>query len=245
MRGASMWGANISSLTISIKIGNKYYNGTTWVESAVPVLIDVKCNTESDVNALGAVRNTVTMQMPYSGANGFIIPVDQYLEGKMELTFYSIIVGSASVTHSGSAAAYLNELNISYYSGDEKNNEMRLTRLTDKKFQSDLELLLNLSSSVDHRISQSLLWFGGSPVGASSDLEYVGEVELTQPEYWLMDTLLMLYTNPSEELVLEVGYDSTLKVYDIVHIDGKDYVITGRETNFKAEHVKLYLTSYE
>lgn len=243
--GASMWGANISSLKISIKIGSKYYNGTTWAESTEPVMLDVKCNTESDVNAVGSIRNTVTMQMPYSGANGLIIPVDQYLEGKMELTFYSIIVGSASVNHYGSAAVYLNDLNISYYSGDEKNNELRLARLTGKKFQDDLDLTLNLSSSLDHRISQSLLWFGGQPVGAEQNLEYAGYLALKQPEYWLMDTLLMLYTNPSEELVLEVGYDSTLKVYDIVYIGGKEYVITGRETSYAAEHVKLYITSYE
>ena len=243
--GASMWGANISTLKISIKIGSKYYNGTTWTQSAEPILLDVKCNTESDVNAVGSIKNTVTMQLPYSGAAGLIIPVDQYLEGKMELTFYSIIVGSASVNHYGSAAVYLNELNISYYSGDEKNNELKLSRLTGKTYQDNMDLTLNLSSSKDHRISQSLLWFEGLPVGTVELLGYSGALTLSQPEYWLLDTLLMLYTNPSQELVLEVGFDSTLKVYDLVSIGGKTYVITGREIDYADEYVKLYIVSYE
>ena len=163
----------------------------------------------------------------------------------MEMIFYTIPIGSTSYVHRGAAAVYVNEFNLSYYSGDEKNNELRLSRLTGKDYRDNLDLTLNLSSSLDHRLSQSLLWFGGQPVGAEENLEYSGYVALKQPEYWLMSTLLMLYTNPSEELVLEVGFDSTLKVYDLVSIGGKTYVITGREIDYADEHVKLYIVSYE
>lgn len=243
--GASMWGADIDSLPISLRIGNKWFNGTTWVTSGIPILFDVRCNTQSDVNAVGSIKNTVTMQLPYSGADGFIVPVDQYLEGQMEIIFYTRILGSASVTHYGPAAVYLNELAISYYTGDESNKEMRLSRLTGNRFQDEMDMTLNLSSSMDHRISQSLLWFEGVPVGSVAFLGYPGGLILKQPEYWLLNTLLMLYSNPSEELVLEVGFDSTLKVYDLVSIGGKSYIITGREIDYADEHVKLYIVSYE
>lgn len=243
--GASMWGANNRTLKCSLKIGTKWYDGTTWVESVSPVTFDIKCDTSSAANAVGKVGNSVTMEMPYSGANGFIIPIDQYLEGKMELTFFTYYTGSQSVNHTGPAAVYINELTITHYSGDEKNNELKLSRLTGKTYQDNMDLTLNLSSSKDHRISQSLLWFEGLPVGTVELLGYSGALTLSQPEYWLMDTLLMLYTNPSQELVLEVGFDSTLKVYDFVSLGGKTYVITGREIDYADEYVKLYIVSYE
>ena len=60
-----------------------------------------------------------------------------------------------------------------------------------------------------------------------------------------MNTLLMLYSAPATQLILEVDYDSTLQVYELVSIEDKNYIITGRELDYADEHVRLTLMSYE
>lgn len=258
--GMSMWGKFMNYLKCSLRIGTSYYNGSTWVAGGgTPPIFDVSClvngkysTSEMAKNGIGNIADRLDIQIPSTGAVGFLAPLDWTLEGEVELTFYNwayTLPSNGASTGRCFVSLFLSNLNFVYYKGsDSETKDLHLSRLTGKNYQNNLDIALNLSSSNDNRISQSLLWFGVMPMAVGSEdvaITYPDSVTLLQPEQWLMETLLMLYTNPSEELVLEVGYDSALKVCDIVHIDGKDYVITGRETNFAAEHVKLYLTSYE
>lgn len=258
--GMSMWGKFMNYLKCSLRIGTSYYNGQTWVAGGgTPPVFDVSClvngkysTSEMSKNGIGNIADRLDIQIPSTGAVGFLAPLDWTLEGEVELTFYNwayTLPSNGASTGRCFVSLFLSNLNFVYYKGsDSETKDLCLSRLAGKNYQDNLDISLNLSSSNDNRISQSLLWFGIMPKaigGPDVTLVYPDSQTLAQPEQWLISTLLMLYTNPSEELVLEVGYDSTLKVYDIVYIGGKQYVITGRETSFADEHIRLYITSYE
>ena len=82
-------------------------------------------------------------------------------------------------------------------------------------------MTLRLASTLDDRISQSLLWFQNNHVG-DVEIVYPDSLTLYQPERWLMNTLLMIYSNPIEQLVLEVDRFSGDK-YRTAAVDGIVY----------------------
>ena len=255
--GMSMWGSFRNYLKCSLRIGNKYYDGSMWVSTNTPLVFDVSCLVQGESqlsgmeqNGVGLIANRLDIKIPDPGTQGYIVPVDYGLEGEMELTFYNwayTLPANGSVTGNSFVSLYISNLSFSWYKGsDDEEKDLRLSRLTGKRFQDDLSISLKLSSINNNRLSQATLWFNEFyPVGRDYNITYPGSLSLLRPEEWLMYTMLMLYSKPSEQLTLEVSLDSTLKVYDLVSIGGKNYIITGRETDYADEHVKLYIVSYE
>lgn len=249
--GMSSWGNFFNHLKCSLRIGNLYYDGSAWGNT--PQIFNVSCgslanriNSRAYRNGVGKVQNRNDILAPYAGVEGYIIPIDDTIEGDVEITFYNWDFIFPSSNNLSFDALYISNLQFGYYKGSENETKnLLLSRVTGKNFQDELSVRLKLSSSDDNRISQSLLWNKHRAVGLSDNITYPGGLLLKQPEKWLMDTLLKLYSSVSEQLVLEVDYDSALNVYDIVSIGGKSYIITGRITDFAAEHTKLTIVSYE
>ena len=254
--GMSMWGPYTAYLKCALRIGSYWYNGTGWVQSQTPPLFDISCRPEdkkinaSDMmtNGVGHIADRVDIKMPAAGTEGYVIPIDTKIEGDMELVFYPwdwSVPGTGS-ERTGFPDLYISNIRCTYYKGsDAETKDLRITRLTGQPFQDNLDLQLHITSSNDNRLTQSQLWNYSRPVGLVDQIQYPGNLYLLQPEQWLMNTLLMLYSAPATQLILEVDYDSTLQVYDLVSIEDKNYIITGSELDYADEHVRLTLMSYE
>lgn len=255
--GMSMWGAWMDNLKCSLRVGNKYYDGTQWVDNPLtPPLFDVNCHPEYQTttndrskNGVGKIMDRIEIKIPSPKATGYVVPVDTPLEGYMELSFYNwdyVLPPNQGASGNCFVSIYISDLMFSYYNGsDDEEKQLRLSRLTGRDYQDSLEVNLSLSSNNDNRISQACLWIDDSKmVGGNNQLLYSGFLQLTQPEDWLMSTMLTLYSTPSERLEIEISYIPTLNKYDFVAVNGRRYTIQGFETDYASEHTKLYIETY-
>lgn len=67
------------SLKIKAKIGDKYYNGSSWG--------DTETTFDVEMDEHGKIINTKTPFMPYRGINGYVIPID-FAIGQLTITIY-------------------------------------------------------------------------------------------------------------------------------------------------------------
>lgn len=66
-------------LKIKAKIGDKYYNGSSWG--------DTETTFDVEMDEHGKIINTKTPFMPYRGINGYVIPID-FAIGQLTITIY-------------------------------------------------------------------------------------------------------------------------------------------------------------
>lgn len=234
------------ALRMSIKVGDKYYDGDsgTWVSELT--INEILCEG-------GTIHNEKILQEPYNGANGYIMAIDENMTGRIEVTFYpwkdNDATGSAFAP--GSAALYLGGMSVGYYNDAEAyrvSEGLRLAAVTNKAFNEDMSVTLAMSSIRDARIGNGILWWNGSPIGNSDIFTYnqsAGGQEASQPEYWLLDSMVKAYTKPSTWLELETEYDDSLSLLSLVSHDSKSFIITTCETDYANEHSKLIIASYE
>lgn len=70
-----------------LRIGTKYWNGESWVDSYSLFKVRYNANTKNGWNALPSNKNA---NMPYRGLNGHVVelPSDEVLKGDLEFTMY-------------------------------------------------------------------------------------------------------------------------------------------------------------
>jgi len=232
------------NLRMSIKIGDKYYDGSDWVDSTQIIKVKV----DADSSSAGKIRNTNNDR--YEGANGFVIPISEDMNGRLEITIYApddIVPGFSEVN-----TYFLSDFNVGYYNNsfaDNQNDGLRISSLTGRSFKDDKEVVIYLSSleGVVVEPSSAYLFYGDSPIGSDEIFTYCDEAqtELAQPEYWLLDSLVKAYSKPSKWMTLEVSQSSDIQMFSIVTYQGKKYLVVGMESDYEREHIKLYIASYE
>lgn len=247
--GLTYNGSFKNNLRMSLKVGNKYYQGNgTWGNTLavfdVPVISEQSLLSETGT---GHIKDT--NDGTYNDAEGFIIPLDQTLEGKMELNIYPWIPGSVT----GSdwiKTIFISGLNISYFNNNSDYKKgLHLSALTGVDFKDNKSVSLKLMSSKDAKIGNALLLWKGTPIGSESLFDYytptpTGGQEY-QPEYWLLDSLVKVYSKPSTWLELQTAFDAALLMWTVISDNGRDYMITCSETDYADEHTKLIIASYE
>lgn len=67
------------NLKIKAKIGDKYYNGSSWG--------DTETTFDVGIDSHGKIVNTKTPFMPYRGINGYVIPIE-FATGQLTITIY-------------------------------------------------------------------------------------------------------------------------------------------------------------
>ena len=246
--GLTQWGPYANNLRLSLCVGNKWYNGTTWVDTEtifnVPAnLVNGTYNWQTFNEAIGQVLNTKTLSMPYNGALGFIIPVNELLEGVMTLKVYPWIKNTPGDTNVDFSTLYISNLNLKYYTDTESENEDGITMSLPGgvKFRQEKTVQANITTSLDNKIGLATLWNGTEP---ATTFGYLDIASFIRPELWLLRTLRTLYTPPSTELVLEVDIPS-FKPYQTLTYNNKNYMVIGQVTDYADEHTKLTIVSYE
>lgn len=78
-----------SYIKFQVRIGNHYWSGSSWVTSASTFDVEMEATEGSPDRR---VKNTKTLEMPYEGITGYIIPLpdNSPLLGKLEITMYAI-----------------------------------------------------------------------------------------------------------------------------------------------------------
>ncbi len=87
---------HFTSMYLTLRVGNKYWNGTEWTASATQSVTENGRTTtvathfilpmEATGDETVETTNQKTLSMPYNGATGYIIPITEALYGDVELT---------------------------------------------------------------------------------------------------------------------------------------------------------------
>lgn len=243
-------------LRAQLRIGEWYWDGNLWTKSVRTF--------EIHLDSQGNIPDQKTLDMPYNGAAGLIIPMKVWLAGqekdinftgRMELTLYPFVTTSNDTF---GPSVYISNLQVGYYNDADASagSSVRVAAVTGSRFRDDLNVNLKLTSNDARYIGLATLWWGDSPVSSDLAVRYAtGSTEPSNSAAWqsgvmipeknLLDSLVHAYAGTSHKLELEVEYDSSLKRYDKVTLQGKVYVITAIRTDFQREHSTLTIERYE
>lgn len=227
---------------LSLKVGDLYYNGSSWTDELT--ILDIPVDGRR-------FENQKTLSMPYNGAEGIIIPVDRTLNGRMEVTFYPWTDNDLEVGGYGATAMYIQDFQVGYYNDTEsfrKAEGLRLAAMTGSAYQDEMSVNLRLSSVIESKLGHGILWWDGEPVGTRALFSYAksaGGNEVFQPEYWLLASLVKVCGAPSQWLELQLDYDSTLLMWSLITYGGLSWLITSMVTDYAAEHTRMIIASYE
>lgn len=247
--GLTQTGAFLNNLTVRLKLGNKYFNGTSWQDFPTTFTMEVvgTSGQSSVFSGPGKIKNTNPGK--YGDLEGFFIPIEDDMSGEMILDFFAwndnSVAGSNLIN-----TIFIGDLEIKYVNDYVKSDAfgVRLLSLTGTPFRDSLDVNLKLSSRTGIVQGLSLLMWNDSPIGEVDLFTYAesaGGREAYQPEYWLLDSLVKAYSKPSVWLELETEYDAALLMWSLIGSDSKNYLITGCYTDYASEHTKLIIASYE
>ena len=244
-------GAYTYSLRIAVKIGDKYYNGTEWVDNLTTIVVNCE-PTASGIGPSdpgdGIVEDNNNGR--YDNAVGYVMPITENMTGKLEIYIYP----PTGYMYSEINTLFLHDFSVNYFNNfitaNQNDKGVRISSLTGKAFKSDKEITLNLSSlGADQppMPSNAYLFYDGAPIGSEEIMEYsdAEETTLAQPEYWLLNSLIKAYSKPAEWLELEMSLNDNIQLYSVITYNGKSYLVVGIDTDYDNEHIKLWIATYE
>ena len=184
-------------LPATFRVGGKYWNGTGWQrEKAV---FDVRVGAQDDENSTtgqGVVVSTKTLQMPYNGADGYVMAIDEHLEGDVELVIY------APYRDEKTDFVYLSNFGVTYYKDDDvvtKDKESNNYSETIGGYEEEKEVKLAMASNNNNAAGYGILVH--DRIDASAMAFAVDGV--TRPELALLGNLIRHYGGITERLTLE------------------------------------------
>lgn len=198
------------SLNVKLKVGNLYWGGSGWTNAAtvfeVPIDIEGK-----------KIKNTKELDMPYNGADGYIIPIDRALSGEVELTIYPLLYGNL---------AFLDNLEVSYYGDDNvtdstKDGETnRYYKKTDVPFMEEKEVTMKLATSNKNKAGYGLVTWLGEKV---EELWSVVDGEQKRPERYLLEAMSAIYGRTTDKLEVELERNG-MRPIDLIEWHGREYM---------------------
>lgn len=201
----------------SLYIGNYYYNGSSWTtsEGRDKFRINVPFN-----NASGFVscENTKTLEMPYDGLNGFIIPLpsDKVLVGELKFDMYIIMPkGTEGINFNKEIKGYyIKDLKMQYAKKEEPlstsdNSDRYYENVVNESYINELdEIEFKISSYNNDGACYSKVMLGDKYL--ESNLYASVVEELIRPEELLIRRIVNRYDVPRIKLTQTIQETSEL-----------------------------------
>lgn len=184
-------------IEIKFRVGDKWWNGNEW--SNVETWFNISIGNDDDSGAVpGKIKSTKTLEMPYNGADGYVMPINENLSGIVELEIHAIFNDSSY------AQLYMDNLKVEYFKDDgesvsnkSKRDENVYVTLLQKRFSDDKELELKIASNNKNQAAYNTLFGAGRDVG---DLYFVQEETSMLAEEHLLGILKRVYGRITEKL---------------------------------------------
>ena len=224
-------GNGAGELEVMFRVGEKYWNGQAWVNDAV--WFNIKMGDENDANNLngtGKIISTKTLDMPYDGADGYVIPITEQLTGEIELD-----LRRASLAWDVSYFLILENLKVDYYAeeADEKKSdeaENRYAKTTGVNYTNEEEISLAMATNNNNKAGYGIL----SLEGANIETMYFVGKGMERPEMNLVKKGVELYGRNTEKLTLQLDKaDATPQ--DKMKWNGKKYMMASEAVNWADE----------
>lgn len=218
-------------LEMRFKVGNKYWNGSGWTEQ--PSWFGVQMGDEENQNntqGTGKIISTKTLDMPYTGADGYVMPIDEALNGEIELTIHAVR------NDGGYAVLMLDNFKVDYYGEDTDQKksddaENRYARKTGLNYSNEEGIGLAMATNNNNKAGYGILSLRGANI---EKMYFEGTGKVERPEMNLVNKAVELYGRSTEKLTLQLDkVEATPQ--DLFLWNGKEYVMASEAVNWADE----------
>lgn len=189
-----------AAFEVQLRIGNNYYNGSDWVTT--PSVISLGLDFSSGTREFIPIRNTKTLDMPYKGLTGYVIPIDKkVLSGDLELTLFAPMANNEYFVPYG---YFFKDFALTYQkkegTGEDNSNSDRLyENVINEKYINELdEIELKISSYNSDGACYSKVILGD--IYLTDNLYSAIEETNIRPEEQLIRRIIKRYNSPSTKL---------------------------------------------
>jgi hypothetical protein len=219
------------ALELRFRVGEKYWNGSGWADS--PSWFSVQMGNEDQPNTttgVGKIISTKTLDMPYNGADGYVMPITEPIDGEVELMIHAVR------NDGGYGVLFLDNLKVGYYGVDDEEQksddaENRYARDTGINYTNEEEMSLKMATNNNNKAGYGILSLGGANI---ETMYFVGYGKEERPEMNLVNKAVELYGRSTEKLTLQLDkVEATPQ--DLMLWNGKEYVMASEAVNWADE----------
>ena len=218
------------ALELRFRVGERYWNGSGWVDS--PSWFSVQMGNEDQPSAttgVGKIISTKTLDMPYDGADGYVMPINEPLNGEVELLIHAVR------NDGGYGVLFLDNLKVGYYGEEDEEQksdeaENRYAKTTGVNYTNEEEISLAMATNNNNKAGYGIL----SMNGANIETVYINGKGMLRPEMNLVNKGVELYGRNTEKLTLQLDkMDATPQ--DRMKWNGKKYMMASEAVNWADE----------
>jgi hypothetical protein len=231
-------GAKIA-FTMVLKIGAKYWNGTTWTDTASTfTLYTDEIKTAGQFVSLATNK---TLSQPYNGLTGWLIETGELLTGEL---YFSILDVDTNCAVKDFSMKYQLKDDFVLSSSD---NDRIYTNKVNADYINALDEIEEKISSYNHDgLCFSKVLVNGAFI---EDKIYNGITKtLVRPEKLLLQRIVTQYAQPKTLLTQVIMNDDTViptnKMTDTYQGD-KRFVITGAEKEYRMDNTTIKMLEYD
>jgi hypothetical protein len=220
--------------TFMLRIGDSYYNGTSWVASSATFQLESE-EIDSSTSFV-ALRSNKTLGMPYNGATGYIIPITGTLKGEV---FFAIMdVSENCAVKDFKLEFQVSDDYVTVQKSNSKSSDRIYSNVVNADYINELDEIEEKISSYNHDgLCYSKVLLGDDFI---SDGLYEGiNKVVTRPENLLLRRIVNQYEYPKIKLTQVLMNDISVlpidKITDTYQGTGKKFVLTGKETKYRSD----------
>lgn len=241
--GGSLYEDNgAGELEIKFRIGDKYWNGSAWGSNET--WFTIQLGSENDNSVPGKILSTKTLDQPYNGADGYVMPINEDLSGVVELTIHATTFGKVSDIVYRNQQLYLDNLKVDYYK-DDNVSEIRKSGNQDNVYVSILkrrtseekEIELKIASNNNNPAAYNTLSGAGRDVGP---LYFIEEGASMLAEERLLGILKQVYGRTTEKLNITVERSELTPMARLTR-DGKNYRVLSEKIEWADDSEEIMI----
>lgn len=231
-------------MEIKFRVGDKYWNGSGW--TSADTWFDIQLGSEQGKSIPGKIISTKTLDMPYNGADGYVMPINEDLSGIVELTIHATTYGEmmTSPPKYQNNQLYLDNLKVDYYKSDDianlgksDKNENVYVSMLKRSSSGEKELNLKIASKNNNPAAYNTLSGAGRDVGP---LYFVEEGINALPEQHLLGILKQVYGRVIEKLNITVEQSYLNPMMRLVR-NGKEYRILSEKIEWADDSEEIMI----
>ena len=221
-------GAKVT-LTFMLRIGDTYYNGSSWVST--PSTFTVQTEELKEAGTFAALKNTKVLSMPYNDLTGWIIETQGTLKGELYVELVDVDMNCA-IKDFGMKF----QLKDNYVPTDNASDRV-YSNVVNTGYINELDEIEEKISSYNHDglcYSKVLL---GNDFITDNLYEGINHV-VVRPENLLLRRIVNQYAYPKTKLTQVLMNDTSIRPIDKLtdnFQEGKKFIITGKETKYRTD----------
>jgi len=228
--------------TFILRIGNKYWNGTSWQAGACT--FSLKSEHIDQAGQFVSLEKNKTLSMPYDGLDGYIVEIPELMTGEV---YFSIRDVNYNCAIKNFKIQYQRKDDYTQVDGAEADGNDRIySNVINGTFISELDTITEKISSYNH----DGLSYGKVLVNGNYLMTLYNGVtkEVERPEHLLLRRLVNQYEPTKTKLKQVLLYDPELLPLDLLtdHFQvGKQFIQAGTEISFVDDKAEINMIQFE